>query len=353
MSDYSLQERYELILGYPIEILKQVDKHITPPQGGRHISGDDCIIEVKQIIFLVVGVIVLSALLIPIVNDTDNTLNVIVLEGQSNSQYASSRVDPSLMDELGSPSKNVYYYGTPQYPFSLNTPNNPVYDTTFESYNIYSMYNEYAHQWRIGSEDAAICYQVSERYKTDTLVINVSIAGSTIAYLQPDATGGTIINNALNDAFSKIPKKYNVVKVCYVWMQGEADRTTDEDVYIGLFENIKEYYEDKGINKCYLVQTRPENGGNASLAQLTICENDPDVILASTLPSTFTVENGLLLSDNLHYSAEGRYLIGMQVGEIIEVEKSSNDIEVILSILPIIVGIGLLVAAVTMIRGRN
>lgn len=300
-------------------------------------------------------VILIGSFLVPIVDDSsdaDDTLEVLVIAGQSNAAYGGF-VNPTLVNqEIPKPSTNVYYYGTDTKPIWYGYPNNPTYDTTFESYDIHSMINNGS--WSIGGYEPGIAYAISEKSNCDVLVINVGISSATIQFLQPDDTGGTYVKNVINDALSKVNSKYKIDKVGYMWLQGESNYNTNVDTYISYFDTINDWYHSQGFDTCYMVQTRPYNGGNASVAQLQICKTNYSVVLASTAPDTFTVDNGMMVSDNLHYSQKGRDVICNDVASQLQVSYHFDSQGTnLLVVIPFVVIAALLVAVVRIVINRN
>lgn len=310
---------------------------------------------IGTVLGIFVIVVLVGSFLVPIVNDStdaDDTLEVLVIAGQSNAAYGGF-VNPTLVNqEIPKPSTNVYYYGTASQPIWYGYPSNPTYDTTFESYDIYPMINNGS--WAIGGYEPGMAYAISEKSNCDVLIINVGISSASIQYLQPDNTGGAYVNDVIEDALSKVDSKYKIDKVGYMWLQGESNSSTAVDTYISYFDTINDWYYSKGFDTCYMVQTRPYNGGNASIAQLQICSSDYSVLLASTAPDTFTVDNGLMVSDNLHYSQKGRDVICNDVASQLRVSYHfDNEGTNLLIAIPFVVIAALLIVVVRIIISRG
>ena len=299
----------------------------------------------------IVGIIVslmIAVSILPVITDStdgENTLEVLVIAGQSNAAYRQANV-PLVNDEIPQPLTNVYYYGTASQPIWFGYPSNPTYDPTLESYGIYSMTAN--GQWRIGGYEPVLAQSISKKSNCDVLIINVGISSATIANLTPQQIGGEYTADVIEDALSKVDSKYQIEKIGFVWIQGESNYSTPVDGYIEQFNIINDWYHDHGFNKCYMVQTRPSNSGNAAIAQLKICQQDPTVILASTAPSTFTVANGLMESDDLHYTQQGRIIIGEDINSKMPLSYHLRDSPAgdLLEIIPLLVIAGLIIAIV-------
>ena len=294
-------------------------------------------------------------LLIPVcLEDSNPDLYVFVIAGQSNAEYAGTGI--SDMNDSGiKPDAEVLYYGSASMPIQCGykvisgTTYLTDHDSSLNSYSIHSMYHD--NQWIIGCLESIIAGKISDRSHTNILIINVAIGGASVDMLQPTNIGGQYVKNVIDDALSKVPSKYNIVKLGYAWLQGEADAATAIDTYKQKFGVINGWYESQGFDKCYLVQTRPYDGGNASTAQLEICSSDPDVYLASTAPQGFTVANGLMNADNRHYSGEGRFIVGSQIGSMVILKDlPEDDTNHLIQIIPLIVICSLIVIAATWIR---
>ena len=249
--------------------------------------------DVGKLILIVVAVIMCVCVLIPALADHEeekNELIVVVLTGQSNSVFFGDEInDPSIMDSVGLPKKNVYYYGDGSGPIHRRPDFSPINDSAFNQYCMYSMLNSDGKSWRIGSYEACIGYELSNRYNCDVYVIDTGVPGRSISYYEPENRGWEYSKFVLTDALKQIPEKYTVIKAGYIWIQGESDKTTPIQEYIDSFKVINEYYGSWGFDTCYLVQTRPESGQNSSVAQLIICEEMDNVILASTISFSKTL----------------------------------------------------------------
>ena len=301
----------------------------------------------KQLLTVTVSVILLAVLVVPICESygdpSPNELDVLVISGQSNGAYMETTTvhgvtnvicDPDDVNgNVPLPHKNAYYYGTALVPILYGAYyETATYDTTLDSYAIHPMTSEGA--WIIGGEEAAIASALTARSYHDVLIINVCAPGAPIEFYEDGATGAAYSEKVIEDALSKLDSKYRVNKLGFVWIQGESNKTTAIADYISSFESVKGFYEDLGFDTCYMVQTKPGNSGNAADAQLQICNTNPDCILASTAPSTFTVSNGLLVSDDIHYSQLGRNIVGHDIGMAIPVYSSDHPEKGLIMLIP-------------------
>lgn len=322
---------------------------------------------IRGIVGIIVAILLAASVLIPITSSLSSgqdNLNVVVIAGQSNGAYMETTTvgdvtnvicDPEDVNgEVPLPTAGAFYYGTASVPILYGAYYaNPTYDSTLASYDIYPMVSD--GEWVIGGEEAAIASELTHRTNSNVLIINVCAPGAPISWFKPTATGGLYAAAVIADALDKVDSGYKITKLGYVWIQGESDKTTAVSTYVSDFDTVNEWYNDNGFGMCYMVQTKPENSGNATAAQTQICNTHSNVILASTAPATFTMANGLMVSDNLHYSQEGRNIVGKDVGEKIRATIYPDDTESdLLSIIPILVIAGLIIAIIgSMIMRRE
>ena len=309
---------------------------------------------VKILITLTIGVVLVGAVLVPTIEETnvsgEGVLDVVILGGQSNIAYNTTRVDPSVVnDQIELPSTNCYYFGTSSQAVQYSV-------TTISSCSMQPMVVGDA--WKIGGEEPAIAKKIADKTNDDVYIINVAIGGTAIADFLPGTTRGTWVNDVLTAALPLIPEKYTVNKVGWVWCQGESDKTTAVADYIESFGTLNDYFKSKGFDYCYLVETKPIDSGNATAAQRELPSIYDNVTMASTAPATFTVDNGLLREgDQLHYSQAGRNIVGDQVGAAIANNlptHSRDGLESpLLQAIPIIVICALVLAAGGMILIRS
>lgn len=310
----------------------------------------------KKILAVTIAIVIVLCVLVPIIDsasiDGEESLDVVILAGQSNAAYTTGtpRVDPAVVnEEIPLPSTNCYYFGTES---------RPVYHSTnLESCKIWSMVNNGS--WHIGGEEAPIAYEISKKTQDDVLIINTAIPGQPIADLTPTGEYGARIIATLDKALAMIPSHYNQIRCGWVWIQGEADKTTSLDDYVDSFHQIQDMYASYGFDKCYLVQTRPSDSGNATDAQNWLVKNDPDVIMSSTAPAGFSASDGtLVLGNEIHYTQKGRDIVGLDVGQAIsknlDTHFRDSPAPEILKIIPAIIILALVVfSAGAMIYKRN
>ena len=88
---------------------------------------------------------------------------------------------------------------------------------------------------------------------------------------------------------------------------------------------------------------RDANGGNAAIAQRELCEEISTIHLGTDIASSFTVADGMMGSDDLHYSQKGNNAIGAALGDSVgnyvagPLRSTAGDAVMILYAIPAIV----------------
>lgn len=295
----------------------------------------------KKIVGIVVGLIVLVSLLIPMCNikNDENTLNVVIIDGQSNGAYWSI-CDPTVVQQEYdvTPIHNLYYYGTSDTPIQYNKGD---YDKTFESYEIYSMWDN---GWKIGGYEPILANELSNRSDRDTLIINIAISGASVSKLEPTGDGGRFGFLAIDDALSKIDGYDSINMVGWIWIQGETDKNMSVLNYEYGFSNLMLKFDSIGLKHCYVVGVRDSWGGNSQIALRDIANSNPNVTFVTDIAETFTESNGCLNpGDPIHFSQKGRNEIAKILGEEIPISKFGNTpdtVRTFVELIPIIAIVG-------------
>lgn len=138
----------------------------------------------------------------------------------------------------------------------------------------------------------------------------------------------------------------------YMWIQGESDKNIDVDLYKSRFLSMHHAILDGGLGHsfrhCFISLPAEDDSTNAYVAQVELAQEFPGTItIATDLANTFTLENGLLQRDLVHYTAEGYNMIGTALGESmgswyvenpIDVPVSSIDMSYLVPIFSVIIG---------------
>ena len=299
---------------------------------------------VKMVVMAAVAVIIIGSILVPICNDAassgdNDDLYVVALAGQSNAAYRFADV-PEVNAEVSAPEEGCYYYGTASAPV--------VYEsyTDVSDYGIYSMYSD---EWKIGNIEPTLAKYIGDITGHDVLVINCGVSGASISQLVPSGQYNAWTTTILEDALSKITVPYQ--QIGFVWVQGEADTNMEQSTYIAYFDEILDYYDGLGFHTSYIIQTK---GINSRYAQQTIVATHSNVYMATDVTAGFSIYNGMIRDDTVHYTQAADILVGQLTGEFIgdKIAVISQDLKLVL-VIPVVVIAALVVAvAATFIRSK-
>lgn len=270
------------------------------------------IIAVVLAVVIAVPVIAAGVIVIDDMEANPDAVNVFLLAGQSNAQYFRTDVTVANAELASIPDDSAYYYGTDEMPLSPGAWSNMNYDTTLESYSIHPMVN--GGEYTIGGVEAAL----ASGFVTDTgekcLVINVGIGGVSVGMYTPGGLAYDYAKKVFFNAISKCPSDWVLNKCSVVWIQGEANTSTPVAEYMEDFIIMWDAMRSTfGFDSILISKVRAVNGVNSSVAQIYLADSVPGVYMATEVSDTFTIDNGLMTSDDLHYSQKGDNLIGVAV----------------------------------------
>lgn len=260
---------------------------------------------VHVILAAIVSIIIFVSVLVPTTTSPTlkDDLYVFGVFGQSNAAYGHEDLDvvnstiPAIEPGMG------FYYGVNGLPIS--------YDTDPASGQIYDICpnGEYV----IGNWEPSFIQKMAESGKK-TLIINFGVPGRSIVALQPGGYAWAWESSVIVNALSQIDKtKYNVCMAGLLSIHGEADSyhemATNEyiDRFMTTFNTLK---SDFGFDCCLMSIVRDTRGTLIQTAEYQLIESQPDIILGCGETVDFTVENGLMTDDDLHYSQLGDNILG-------------------------------------------
>lgn len=285
--------------------------------------------NIKLIPSIFVIIVLLTSLLLPIISDfgeDSKVADVVIIAGQSNAAYRESipyRVDPNIATRELPLSDSLYYYGTLTSPATYEIIGDPTYDPTFESYSLHKMCRD--SRYIIGGLEAPLGIGIHNITGHDVIVLNVAVSSATISWLDPDGVWGTFASGVISHAMDMINAKYHTVnKIGWVCLQGESDMNTSIDAYKTNFIRLMDYMDSFGFNNGYIVPPRESRGGNAYIAQYDLASEYNNLHISTNIQNSFTVENGLLYGDDLHYTELGRIEIGKAVVDSMDLPKNDS-----------------------------
>lgn len=268
----------------------------------------------KGIIATSTVVILVGTVLVPAIEDADREdLDVFIVAGQSNAAYL--HYDLDLCDpKVGE--GYAYYYGTSTSPIVYGSHSTPSYDPTLESYSIQS-----AKPTNLAHLEAPFSETYHALTGHNVVTINVGISGTTIQEWQSGEFAWTYASSVIDDALDKL-SDYDLHLKGFIWIQGESNSSMSEEDYTSYFLNTFGLFKDKGFEDCFISKVRRDtsttgqrNPVGPSNAQIAMAQEYPHIHMATEISDTFTVSNGLMETDNLHYNQRGQNLIGVAVGE--------------------------------------
>lgn len=275
-----------------------------------------------DIILAFVSIALVALVVVPVIDNCitpseSDDIYVFVLTGQSNSAYYSYDVDVANAELPHIEQGKAYYYGTAEKPIYYGiSPTQPIYDITFESYAIHDMVDSNG-DYVIGNIEAAFASEFVKETGKKIAIINTGIGGQSIAQMMPGQLGNDWNDEVFTRAIAGVEALgYNVKYGSLLFIQGETDTSMAVNTYKADFEAmLNSYTETTSCETLILSLVRPVNAVNSSTAQIQLAEELSNVYMGSTASTTFTVANGLMDSDNLHYSQYGDDIIGPQLAE--------------------------------------
>ena len=253
-------------------------------------------------------------------------LDVFLLMGQSNAAYfiydpATATPSPAM--------GTAYYYGDENGPIFYGQPSAPSYDTSFQSYSMRDMESNAGNA--IGHLEIPFSAKYTEATGNKVYIINASMVGTSIQYFAPDQYTYNYCKKVFDHALDSVnPTYYSISVKSLIWIQGERDYNMSIDQYKSYFVDITESMINKEFNKDYSIKnfmisktrvidpTGTPSGVNAinsAEAQKELATEYSYIHLATDIADTFTVANGLMESDNLHYSQLGQNQIGTAIAD--------------------------------------
>lgn len=239
------------------------------------------------------------------------TMDVILFMGQSNMSGANGDASqaPELIEGAG------YEYRAVTDPDGLH-----VLEEPFGENENRGALDDTELLERRGSLVTAFVNAYYEETQTPVVAISASVGSSS---LNGWLTGGRKEEAAarLEGAKECLEKeKIRIRHIYMVWFQGEADANlkTTKDEYKGMLRELVSYMEGQGVEACFLIQLGPDLADPVKHqeimdAQLEICEEADDIILASGLPAALT-DVDMRDEGGIHYTQEALNLIGEDAG---------------------------------------
>lgn len=252
-------------------------------------------LNLKTILAAIVATIIVACVLAPLVSEytedegSTKTPQVIVISGQSNSEYLFGVNVDYVNSAFDAPSEEAYYWGTPEQPLTWGT------RTQIDDCGLNPMYS--GGLWKVGGYEAPLAHEITKRIGAPIVTVNLGVGGITIAEFL-DGKYHEYITTVLDHALRDIEEEFTEYSFAgWIWIQGEAETTTTTGEYITQFGKVKDYFASNGFENCYLVQTGSITTDAIKEAQEACCEIYDKTTLASTKPLSISY---------LHYTQKTR-----------------------------------------------
>lgn len=276
-------------------------------------------------------------------------LDIIVALGQSNNAYAEADPSAAICPEIGM----AYYYGTATQPI--------VGSNSYLDGDMYPMVTTPGTPV-IGDKAPPFCAQYCAHTYHKVYYINGSWPGRSITTWQPGETSYVAAQTNIANAMAAVDlDKYNVSSKGYTWIQGEHDGNMPAMTYYDYFLTMHESILSGGLgidlDHCFLSKVKNTYAGSAN-AQMLLAKNIDTITMSTEIADTFTIADGMLASDGIHYLQKADNLIGTALGKsaanfyyppVIEDNEYTN----LILVLPAIFVIAIVLVAVRIVRGND
>lgn len=246
-------------------------------------------------------------------------LDVFMIMGQSNAAY--SYYDVSTASPVASPGE-TYYFGTSTQPNTQTVAGTGMYDAVNVDGTAV-----------IGHLEMPFMSKYNELTGHKVYTINTGWNGASISVLTVGGSHYNYEQRTARNGFDAIDQEhYSIETIGYIWLQGESDAGLDTPIseykadFLNLYNAIAGKSDDLFTNRftmdnAYIVQTRTARGENAAEALSELASENEHIYMATEITLTFSVENGTLRDDDLHYTQLGFNQIGVAVAEFVAVNN--------------------------------
>lgn len=240
-------------------------------------------------------------------------LAVVLSLGQSNGAYRLKTAEPGAADPIA-PLGTCYYFGDNQRPVNYGR-----YNENYD-YDMYSMTTKYGAA-KIGDFDEPFAAEYYKLSGVKTYVINACVEGTSIASWVAGEYCYEYAQTIFSLGLTAIDlEHFEPVSYVMLWDQGEGDGNTAIATYktelYSIYEDLKDgdFNSAVQIDTMLIVKTRSIYT-NSSTAQIELASETPGIYIATTIMDTFTVSNGMMNADNVHYSQLGDNVLGVAVAD--------------------------------------
>lgn len=226
---------------------------------------------------------------------------LVLMNGQSNAAYYLP-IDPdqAIAPELGT----AFYFGYPD-----GMPSGATEDVSDARY--YDFIDPSTGELRVGDKGPTFSKYYRELSGKKVIWISLGIPGRMISTWSP--TGNAWLQNVkvMDAAMPMLPEGFDIERTIVLWSQGESDyiAATGYSHYLTSWTSLHDraatsWHTD--IDAWYLVEGRDKTCGWVNDAFEELARTVDGVrVIAKGIASSFSVDNGLMHSDDVHYSPIG------------------------------------------------
>lgn len=289
---------------------------------------------IKVTVGLTVVIILVGAVLVPAIGSgsDESPVDVFIVAGQSNT-YASIAIDAAAASPVTAEG-TAYYFGTdtaPTYTSSIDLSTCTMQDMSDNGVA------------KIGGIYSAFAYKYHEMTGRTAYLIDTGLSGQTVYSFLPGHSNWQHVYNVIEAGMAAIPDTMTPHVRGFIWIQGEGDAGTTITTYESRMIELRDAYSNGSLpimtDNCFIAKVRETVSANASTAQTYLANNVDGFYMASDISDTFTTANGMMYTDDLHYSQTGCNALGTSLGEFIGdfCKDRSPDYSGLLSIIPLII----------------
>ena len=289
------------------------------------------------------------------INGIPVTVNKAVLDlifscGQSNATYRNPDIETaSPLPKYGT----GYYFGTSTKVGAGLGDDSCGIDIATQSFQ--SMYDDTG-KLKIGGKSPSFTTRYNMITGHKVYWVNGAVGAKSIEqFLPPSSQMWTYMDNMLTSAINAVDtERFNLNVHYYLWIQGEINAEIDIEEYMAAFLQMHDAMlggECGGtqFKGCVISLVRPINAPNPAEAQLRLAQNHETITMGSVSSQTFTIDNGCVTEDDLHYSQLGNNRLGWELGECIaklegfticDNDSEQRSVLVILSMVLVLLAVG-------------
>lgn len=237
---------------------------------------------------------------------------LVLMDGQSNAAYYKWSEDriPGAEDKAVTPAPELgkaFYFGWPE-----RMPTDRTDDVS--DCEIYDMINPVTGDLRVADKGPAFCKVYTEETGKKAIWVSLGVPGVRLTYWnQPNGLVWQY-NAYVMQTFNERLKDTSFIidETIVLWLQGESDylHSTGYDNYITRWTSLHDAAPEAWgheISAWYLLQGRTADFGwvNDAYDELAATIGDVYVATHASLQDSFSIDNGLMMPDDLHYSQLG------------------------------------------------